>query len=127
MQGPGGSESAGAAGGVTAGARSGRGNHGSGGRRGGWRREGGGVGDAAGGSSTTSFHVLREEGVGSAGRGSIEKGVLGHGGISPGPAAQEGRGWMVGAEGGIRGKSKESCPVGADRLLEHGHIGSRGR
>ena len=26
--------------------------------------------------------------------------------------------------GGIRGKRKESCPVGADRLLEHGHIGS---
>ncbi len=29
-----------------------------------------------------------------------------------------------GAEGGIRGKRKESCPVGADRLLEHGNIGS---
>ena len=23
----------------------------------------------------------------------------------------------------MRGKRKESCPVGADRLLEHGHIG----
>ena len=30
----------------------------------------------------------------------------------------------VGAEGGIRGKRKESGPVGADRLLEHGNIGS---
>ena len=32
-------------------------------------------------------------------------------------------GW-VGAEGGVRGKRKESCPVGADRLLEHGNTGS---
>ena len=33
-------------------------------------------------------------------------------------------GGSVGAEGGIRGKRKERCPVGADRLLEHGNIGS---
>ena len=58
MQGPDGSE--GAAGGFTAGARSGMGDDGSGGRRRGWRRETGGVGDAKGGSSSTPFTVLRE-------------------------------------------------------------------
>ena len=57
IQGPVGS--AGAAGGVTAVARSGRGNDGSGGRRRGWRREGGEVGDAAGGSSTTPYNILK--------------------------------------------------------------------
>ena len=29
-----------------------------------------------------------------------------------------------GARGGVRGKRKEGCPVGADRLLEHGNTGS---
>ena len=77
-------------GGSAGGARSGRGNDGSGGRRRGWRREGGEVGDAADGSFTTPFNILREGGVGPAGRGSMQVGVLGHGMISPGPSAQEG-------------------------------------
>ena len=48
---------------------------------------------------------------------------MGHGVISPGPSAQEGGGGLVGAEGGKRGKRKERCTVGADRLLEHGNSG----
>ena len=113
-------ELAGAAGGVTAGARSGRGNDGSGGRRCGWRREGGGVGDAADGSFTTPYNILKEGGVGQAGKGkgSMQWGAFGHGGISPGLSAQEGA-----RKSEEDGKRKETCPVGADRLLEHGHIG----
>ena len=101
VQGQGGS--AGAAGGVTAGAKSGRGNDRSGGRMRGWGREGSEVGDAADGSSTTPFNILREGMVGPAGRGSIEGGVFGHGGISPGPSAQEGG---VGGGGWGRGGAK---------------------
>ncbi len=113
VQGPGGS--AGAAGGVTAGARSGGGNDGSGGRRCGWRREGGGVGDAADGSSTTPYNILREGG-GRAGRERVDRG----GGIwawrnffrsiGPGRCQGIGRGWEeerggeLGRDG--RGRSK---------------------
>ena len=54
----------------------------------------------------------------------IQKGVTGQGGISLRPLVQEGGCGLVGAEGGERGKRKESYPVGADRLLEHGSTGN---
>ena len=45
----------------------------------------------------------------------IEKGVLGHGGIFPGPLAQTGGCGFDGAAGEKREKRKESCPEGADK------------
>ena len=88
--------SEGAAGVFTAGARSGKGDDGSGGRRRGWRREAGGVGDALakGGSSSTPFTVLRERERGWFGRGGVDReGDIGAWSDRPWAIGPGGRGW----------------------------------